>query len=247
MIEETEQKLMRIGEVSKLVGIADSKLRLYDKEGVLVPSVRDPETGYRYYTQEDVRRLERVLLLRRFEVSLADIKAALDTDALDTILVSRIDRLKEEIDKKSAQLDLACTLRDTGTLAHMEDATPEETAFFEELLDIRSIAHTLDTTESARKELGDDGQTLWDHLEPQLTALCKLWENGAAAGSEEVQQLIGEIAGQMSHSLMLIVMRTAAQFFRSENALTNAVNIQLGEGASAFLAKAAEDYLSEGD
>jgi DNA-binding transcriptional MerR regulator len=48
--------MYRIGEFSKIVGITTKTLRYYDAEGILSPTYRDKETGYRLYSETDIEK-----------------------------------------------------------------------------------------------------------------------------------------------------------------------------------------------
>ena len=50
-------KYFSIGEVSKITGLSIDRLRNYDKIGLLKPSYIDPNSGYRYYSENKFRKL----------------------------------------------------------------------------------------------------------------------------------------------------------------------------------------------
>ncbi len=68
-----------IGMFSKLTGLTPRALRLYEHEGLLRPAVVNPETGYRYYAQDQAWIAERIRLLRSTDMSLEDIRTLLST------------------------------------------------------------------------------------------------------------------------------------------------------------------------
>lgn len=67
---------MRISEVAKLTGLADSNIRFYEKKGLLTPA-RKAESGYRDYSEEDARRLKLILLYRKMDFSIENIEMLL--------------------------------------------------------------------------------------------------------------------------------------------------------------------------
>ena len=68
---------MKINQVEELVGITKKNIRFYESQGLLNPK-RDPENGYREYTLEDVRQLERVKLLRKLDIPCEQIRNVMD-------------------------------------------------------------------------------------------------------------------------------------------------------------------------
>ena len=59
---------LMIGKVASLYGITVQTLRHYDKIGLFRPEVINPDTGYRYYSLEQLRHLEYILFLRRASI-----------------------------------------------------------------------------------------------------------------------------------------------------------------------------------
>lgn len=69
---------MRIGEVSDRVGLSLRTIRHWGEIGLVVPSDRSPG-GFRFYTEEDVTRIELVKALRPLDLSLDQIRELLET------------------------------------------------------------------------------------------------------------------------------------------------------------------------
>lgn len=75
--------MFRIGEFSKIAQVSGRLLRYYDEIGLLKPQHIDKWTGYRYYTAEQLPRLNRILALKELGLSLEQIQQLLD-EAIDT-------------------------------------------------------------------------------------------------------------------------------------------------------------------
>jgi DNA-binding transcriptional MerR regulator len=65
--------MFRIGDFSRLARVSCRLLRYYDEIGLLKPSATDSDSGYRYYTAEQLGRLNRILVLRDMGFSLDEI------------------------------------------------------------------------------------------------------------------------------------------------------------------------------
>ena len=72
-----EPYLMRIGEIAAFYNVSRKAIRLYEKKGLLTPEVTDPETGYRYYSADQVKQLDALLELKALGFSLVEIKSIL--------------------------------------------------------------------------------------------------------------------------------------------------------------------------
>jgi effector-binding domain-containing protein len=70
--------MFKIGEFSKLSQVPIKTLRYYDEIGLLRPAQVDDFTGYRYYSADQLPRLNRILALKDLDLSLAQIGELLD-------------------------------------------------------------------------------------------------------------------------------------------------------------------------
>ena len=98
--------MYRIGEFSRITRLTVKALRLYHDKGVIVPSVVDSDSGYRYYSTADVEKARAVSVLKSMQCSLAEIRQLMsdysdDADLVD-FLKSKRDVLQEELDKLAA-------------------------------------------------------------------------------------------------------------------------------------------------
>ena len=68
-----------IAEVAGMSGVTSRTLRHYGSIGLLEPAYVGPN-GYRYYGEDELLRLQQILVLREFGVGLAEIAVALDAE-----------------------------------------------------------------------------------------------------------------------------------------------------------------------
>lgn len=66
-------KLLKIRDVSGKYNITARTLRYYEDMGLLT-SIRSDEVSYRMYDENAVRRIEQILILRKLNISIKDIK-----------------------------------------------------------------------------------------------------------------------------------------------------------------------------
>jgi DNA-binding transcriptional MerR regulator/effector-binding domain-containing protein len=70
--------MFKIGDFSKIARVSGRLLRYYDSIGLLSPKRIDPASGYRYYTADQLGRLNRILALKELGLSLEQIARLLD-------------------------------------------------------------------------------------------------------------------------------------------------------------------------
>jgi DNA-binding transcriptional MerR regulator len=72
--------LWSIGEFAAATRLSPKALRLYDELGLLPPARVDPDSGYRWYAEDQVERARLVAMLRRIGLSLREVKQILPLD-----------------------------------------------------------------------------------------------------------------------------------------------------------------------
>jgi len=79
------ENLMPIGEFAAASRLSQKALRLYGENGVLAPAWVDPDSGYRYYSPDQLRTATFVALLRRAGMPLAEIRSFLREPSLEQV------------------------------------------------------------------------------------------------------------------------------------------------------------------
>jgi DNA-binding transcriptional MerR regulator len=100
-----------IGEVARASGLSVSALRFYDGAGVLIPAEVDPATGYRRYTDDQLRAARLIAGLRRAGMGVPEIAEAVrrlpDPDSVRRLLAHHRQRLEDGLaDAKRALLHI---------------------------------------------------------------------------------------------------------------------------------------------
>lgn len=109
--------MFKIGDFSRLTSVPITTLHHYDEIGLFKPSRSDPFTGYRYYSFDQLPRLNRILALRGLGFSLEQIgqmlgegdALAVTADELRAMLRLRQAELQQQVaetQEKLAQVEL---------------------------------------------------------------------------------------------------------------------------------------------
>ena len=91
-----------IGEAAKAAHTTNETLRHYDRIGLVKPSKKDEWTSYRYYTEQDIVRLNTVRALQLMDLPLKEIKKVLEYDDLEKIVEFLAQAEKKANDKITA-------------------------------------------------------------------------------------------------------------------------------------------------
>ena len=137
---------MRISEAANLTGLNISNIRFYERKGLLKP-VREKDSKYRNYTDEDVTRLKQILLYRKMGISIETIYLLFCEQAeLGVVLERQKAELKSQIENLQGAFELCdMILKEENILpekldaylqyVHQEEKKGKQFAQIEELLD----------------------------------------------------------------------------------------------------------------
>jgi DNA-binding transcriptional MerR regulator len=75
-----ERTVLKIGEFARVGQVSIATLRHYDQYGLLKPNALDPDTSYRYYSLDQLARLNRILALKELDFPLEQIARLLEED-----------------------------------------------------------------------------------------------------------------------------------------------------------------------
>jgi DNA-binding transcriptional MerR regulator len=128
--------LMRIGEIAGVFNVSAKAMRIYEKMGIIKPAKTDGQTGYRYYTADQVQQLDALLELKRLGFSLLEIKRLLEggisTDAFIEALVHKKaawqDAISAAKNKIGAIEKITQRLVSSAPAAKMHELTEDERA-----------------------------------------------------------------------------------------------------------------------
>lgn len=65
-MKKHDHNLFQIGEVTKIMGITRKTLLVFEEMGLLVPAVKDEESGYRYYSADNMTQIRSIRSLMTY-------------------------------------------------------------------------------------------------------------------------------------------------------------------------------------
>lgn len=98
------KKYFSVGEAAKAAHVTSETLRHYDRIGLVKPSRKDNLTNYRYYTQQDLVRINTIRALQQMDLPLHKIKEVLEFDDLEKI-IEFLAEAEKKADEKIALLE----------------------------------------------------------------------------------------------------------------------------------------------
>ena len=123
-----EKTKLKIGEFSQMMQVTVKTLRHYEQKGLLFPYEVDEWTGYRYYSVEQMQRLNTIRQLQSLGFSLDEIKELYEEGAH----APSIEQLNDKIEKTERQLQLLVARRSqlvNWVNAHKKNKTMDKYKF----------------------------------------------------------------------------------------------------------------------
>ena len=167
-----EKTKLKIGEFSQMMQVTVKALRHYEQKGLLFPCKVDEWTGYRYYSVEQMQRLNTIRQLQSLGFSLDEIKELYEEGAH----APSVEQLNEKIEKTERQLQLLVARR--SQLVNWMNAHKEIKKM--EKFSIQSLPEII--VASHREVISDYaalGQLCVEKIGPEMHRLgCKCTEPG---------------------------------------------------------------------
>ena len=242
--------MMTVNEVSKLTGISVRTLHYYDEIGLLHPaSVLD--TGYRLYDDENLKRLQQIILFRELEFPLKEIKKIIDNPDFDTAralenqiellslrrehLDNLIQHAKEMQKKEESKMDFKAF--DKSKLEEYSKRAKEQwgdTAAYKEYEEKAKAR-----TDSEEKEMGEG-------LMQIFTEFGKILDRDpAGAEAEALVKNLQEYINNNYYTCTNEILSGLGQMYAAGGEFTENIDAAGGPGTAVFASKAIEVYCSK--
>lgn len=243
-----------VKKLSKLAGVSIRTLHHYDEIGLLKPQSR-AESGYRYYGQNELLRLQQILFYRELDYPLKEIKKVLDDPEFD--LVQSLEFHKMELKKRSSRLSgLLLTIDKTIVKLKNQEIMNEEEMYegFTDV-DVKAMRNEAirkygdDEVLSAEQKVKAMGKEKWKEVQVEGDAICdrivKLMD--LLPSSTEVQN---EIANHYRHTSIFYEVseeryRGLGKMYIEDERFTAHFE-KFGNGLAEFLHKAIEVFCDNG-
>jgi DNA-binding transcriptional MerR regulator len=99
---------LTVGDFSRITHLSVKTLRHYHQVGLLEPAQVDPDTGYRYYSGQQIPAAQVIRRLRELEMPVAEVKAVLaarDAPSRNALIAAHLDRLETELARTRTAVD----------------------------------------------------------------------------------------------------------------------------------------------
>ena len=117
-MKDTEKKLFKIGDVTRITGVSRKALLIYEEMGLVVPATKDAESGYRYYSADNMTQIRSIRSLQSLGLTLKEVaEYYYDTKNIEVHL-QRLKDLRASLDRNIQLLQLRAAKAGDLTVHH---------------------------------------------------------------------------------------------------------------------------------
>ena len=153
-MKKHDHTLFQVGEVTKILGVTRKTLLVFEDMGLLTPAVKDEDSGYRYYSADNMTQIRAIRSLQTLGLSLKEVaEYYYDMENIDAHLQRLMD-LRAALDKNIQMLQVRAAKR--GDLTVHRTALPQQVCFCRQYQceDISEAANKLRDTYIAAARTG---------------------------------------------------------------------------------------------
>ncbi|EGJ28136.1 MerR family transcriptional regulator [Streptococcus porcinus] len=232
-----------VKEVSQLSGVTIKTLHHYDKIGLLKP-VLIKENGYRYYDNDNLHRLQEILLFRELEFPLKDIDQILNHQSYD-----RQEALKDQIkllELKRVKID--------KLIAHAKQMEKGEvTMTFETFEHLEydkyqtEVKERWGATQAYREYNQKKGELTFEAIGNQMTGIFSEFAAMQELGAdhEKVEAQVKKLQAYITdhfYSCTIEILAELGPLYKADQRFKDNIDKMGGPGTADFVAKAIKIY-----
>ena len=237
---------MRIKEFSKFTGVSVRTLHYYHEIGLLTPAFVDKHTGYRYYDEHSLLRMQEILFYRELDFSLKSIGEILSSPNYDakkslekqrtllTLKKERLERLIASIDHAMKGENVMHAFDNSEFEKHKAEAQAKwgHTSAYKE--------HT-ERTRNYSKQKWNDLAAGMDHIMAEFAECLK---NGETPNSAPVQALVKKLQTHITENYYHCtneILAGLGQMYVADDRFKNNID-KHATGTAAFICQAIAAY-----
>lgn len=240
-----------VSEVSRLTGVSIRTLHYYDAIGLLHPTQKEEESGYRLYDDTALERLQSILLFRELQFPLKEIRKILDSPGFDKrrALDQQITLLEMKREHLDNLIDLARGIRMIGGKKLM-DFTAFDTGKIDEYAAQAKEAWGKteayrEFEEKSRDWTEEDQQQISQDFMEIFIEFGKLRNEKASDGSVQKQvEKLRRYITEHFYTCTTQILSSLGQMYAGGGSMTENIDRAGGEGTAEFAAEAIEVYCS---
>ena len=237
---------MQIKEFADFTGVSVRTLHYYDEIGLLKPAFVDKATGYRYYDENSLLRMQEILFYRELDFSLKSIGEILSSPNYDTRKSLEEQKIlltlkKERLERLISSIDDAMKGANVMSAFETSEFEKYKAAAREKWGKTDAYKEYAERTENYSKQKWNDLAEGMDHIMAEFALCMKKVES---PDSTEAQNLVKKLQNHITENYYLCtneILASLGQMYVADERFTNNID-KHADGTAAFICEAIEVY-----
>ncbi len=239
-----------ISEAATLMGVSVRTLHYYDEIGLLLPSSVVPETGYRYYDEKALEKLQQILFYKELDFSIKDIVKIMDSP--DYQKEEAMQNQRELLKMKKERLERLIGLLDAGlkgenTMSIKEfDMTEIENAKEKYAKEVQEKWGSTDAYMQSQKKTAGFTKEDWAKSQEKASQIMQefakhIGENPASVGVQKLVEVWQSYITEFYYDCTKEILAGLGQMYVADERFMNNMD-QHGAGTAKLMSEAIAIY-----
>ena len=237
---------MQIKEFARFTGVSVRTLHYYDEIGLLTPARVDASSGYRYYDESSLLRMQEILFYRELDFSLKEIGRILSSDDYDKH--KALEGQKALLLLKKERLERLIAAVDGAMKGENVMRAFDNSKFETYKAEAREKWGKTDAYQEHAEKTRDYSKQKWNDLAQGMDdimaefSLCM--KNGEASDSEEALRLVRVLQNHITENYYRCtdqILAGLGQMYVADDRFRQNID-RHGEGTAAFICEAIAAY-----
>ena len=237
---------MQIKEFADFTGVSVRALHYYDEIGLLAPAYVDEYTGYRYYNETSLLRMQEILFYRELDFSLKSIGEILSSPNYDTNKALKEQKnlltlKKERLERLISAVDDAMKGENVMAAFNNSEFDKYKAEAKEKWGKTDAYKEYAEKAKSYSKEKWSSLAEGMDHIMEEFSVCLK---SGATPDSAEAQNLVKMLQSHISENYYLCtneILAGLGQMYVADERFKNNID-KHADGTAAFICEAISIY-----
>ena len=237
---------MQIKEFAEFTGVSVRTLHYYDEIGLLMPAFVDKTTGYRFYDEKSLLRMQEILFYRELDFSLKSIGEILSSPNYDKNKALKEQKhlltlKKERLERLISAIDGAVKGENVMTAFNNSEFEKYKTEAREKWGKTDAYKEHAERTKNYSKQKWNELAEGMDHIMAEF-ALCM--RKDQSPDSIEAQKLVKILQNHITENYYLCtdeILAGLGQMYVADERFTNNID-KHADGTAAFICKAIAVY-----
>ena len=240
---------MQIKEFAELTGVSVRTLHYYDEIGLLLPAYVDEHTGYRFYDDNSILRMQEILFYRELDFSLKNIGEILSSENYDK--ERALSEQKKLLILKKERLNRLISAIDRATKGENIMNAFDNNEFENYKAEVQEKWGNTDAykeyTDKTKNYSNKNWQNMTDGLNDILAEFSVCMKNGNEPDTDDAQSLVEKLQNHITDTCYTCTKEILAglgQMYVYDERFKNNID-KNGDGTAEFISSAIAIYCTK--